>query len=85
LFVAFVLEHVRWLPNARAVRVSFEIPNPKHEIRNKPKIQSNNVQNEEVLSYERHSRWLADAFLRVENDDACPGRPWRSVAAVLVI
>jgi hypothetical protein len=62
-----------------------EIPNPKHEIRNKFKTQSKNVQNEESHSYEREHRCLVGPFRGVVNDGACPGHPWCSVATVLVI
>ena len=63
----FVREHVR------AVRASFEIPNPKHEIRNKSKTRSKNVQNEDTLSRPWCCRCLADLFLRVVDEDARPG------------
>jgi 23S rRNA (cytidine2498-2'-O)-methyltransferase len=64
---------------------SFEIPNPKHEIRNKSKTQKKNVRNEEARSHPWRSRWLVGAFLGVLNDDASPGHSRRSVVRVLVI
>jgi len=57
----------------------------KHEIRNKSKTQSKNVQNENALPHEPHGRCLADAFLRAVNNDACAGHLWRLGATVLVI
>ncbi len=78
-------EGVRHKVFAGVMRASFEILNPKHEIRNKSKTQSKKVQNEEALSHEWHSDGLVDAFPRVVNDDVCNGHPWRSEVAVLVI